>query len=703
MAAAVSSHPAGLSASLFARLREAELCEANLRAQISRQTRVTPKMAGNADRQLLALDASNSKNCLLFKPFISAAIGRGDMGAALELLELLAFLDPENPWLLRQVRVACQGLERPEAGQALIRCLVELIGRDQACAGAGANNLLAVAAFELIRLKRNGQARSVLSRIGWRAVGRPRYFLGRYAELYWNDHGDALKRMIEGLGERLEALMCGDLQLQIAYGHACKFAGDTVKAATLLLPVLHQILTFPDLFLSTLEVLILAGCQAELRVVLNSKKLRSAVEAVYDAGHMAKLAGLLFNAGFRTQSRRLFRTLAGHALSADAQELPRLVFALANLGDGRYARRLLKAFEASLAQELTDFAVLSSLSEAWFHAGCAAKARRRARTMAKSSAIPATGFPAAFMLLERAGLLSELRGLMRQRFGETFEATPEVVPYLYSCSLYGQTLGASLAKMLRNQEKYRQDFLYGFFLMKSHFFLGDFSSAAQSLEFLRRSPGLSEYLSHYEAAQLDLAGNAYASAGEHLKHCTRMLKADALNLEARADRWLPYFDLALLERIRGNGGQALKVAEECLCTWATGTNPLHGVKLLLLWELQGRRPTVADARRISALAVNVAFSRHFAEPWLYLVSALIWADLGQGQRAVASFRQMLSRCLYLNDPKRLLPFAYMIAQPECRGELLPMLQSAFFPHFRNTYFNQLLEFELRAAPAGRVP
>jgi tetratricopeptide (TPR) repeat protein len=621
---------------------------------------------------------------------IENALANDARPQALSMLETLACWDPGNADLLIPPRSRREtgSLDHVPSGLAVF--LEQLVADEAWGMACGEENLRAALGLNCFFAGQPTRAARLLGSVRWDTVVRFHHFLNAFALLYWGGLALEANRMAAGLccNPRLNTSL--DVEGATGIGIACAYSDLPVQAENLLLPLLQKHRKNPLRLFEVLDALILAGHALVLGDFLKETDLLGQLKAELDHPQETRLSCLLFSLGRREEATNGFELLAAKWRRLELPELPAVAFGLVHTGPRAKVNKFARTVGTALRAKGTPLAEseLLVVGELQLLAGRVHEARETINRIGLTRCANDPLTPNLVTLHERLSQPEAMRVLLPSLAVGSGPIDPHEFPFVYALSRYEGRLEHGLQRVLAHLESQDHDLMAIHMAIHLHFWLGEFAQAQYYVESPQfNGNGLIAHLSLYWRAQLALAKGDLNSAAEHYESLLIVMDKLPLDLVRRQTWYTHYFEYALLLRFMGRPLRALQIAERSLRLHMAFNNPCRALVALISREARALPHSCREAIFFEQMADVLCSPRTSCQGLLLLHAMNSHVRLGNAAEAERILRRKLPKTIFLSPERTVLgscSFREWV-------DLVPQLQPLFFPYFKNTYWNELLE------------
>lgn len=608
---------------------------------------------------------------------------------ALSMLETLACWDPGNTDLAFPSRTG-QETDSPQHAPSRLAVFLEQLAADEAWSmSCGEDNLRAALGVNLFFAGQHKRAAMLLHSVRWDAVVQFHHFLNSFALLYWGGLALEANRMAAGLCRNPRLNVSLDVEGATAIGIACAYSNLPDQAKCLLLPVLPKHRKNPARIFEVFNALLLAGQAPALREYLEETDMLAQLQAEADYPQETQLSALLFALGLREEAATGFGQLAAKWNKLELPELPAVAFGLVHTGPRGRAHKFARAVGTALRTKGNPLAEseLLAVGELQLLAGRVQEARATINRidLRRSANDPLT--PTLVTLHERLSQPEAMRVLLPSLAAGDGPIDPQELPFVYAFSRYEGCLENGLQRTLAHLAEHDSDLMTIHMAIHLHFWLGEFEQAQRHVDSPQfNGNGLISHLALYWQAQLALARGDLDGAAAHYESLLLIIDRLPLELVRRQTWYAYYFEYALLLRFMGHHQRALQIAERALRIYPAFNNPCRALVVWFTRESRALPPSARETVFFEQMADVLCSPRTPCQGLLLLHAMKAHLRLGNKAEAERILRCKLPGTIFLSPARSVLGTCSV----EDAG-LRSQLQRLFFPYFKNTYWNHLLE------------
>ena len=639
-----------------------------------------------------SLQVVQNRNLLQLIKDSAKALKINNSAQALLLLNLLSTYDPLNS--LFSTCSDCLAVESLLINDySIIKDFLSQTVQDKNWLTAkGNNDLRAVLGIQQFTAGNYNTAMTMLMSIHWEQlnINIARFVLQKFSILYWGGGAIIVERFICAFGQLSYNPILSNIDDTVTYGIFCAYTGQSSKAKKLLLPLLQMSISSPERFFQIVDGLWQADCDEDLKSFLCKSEVLASLEKILDRTQMLKLYAFLFNIGLIEASDNGFKLLAANPMQISLEELPSLVYGLTHTGNHAQADHLINTALTVRKEDQKSMkpgdAIL--LAESLILTGRVDKGRQILNTISTDRKPGDPLSPKLFMLHESVSQLDKIALLFPSIIDISQETEPKNLAYMFWFYFYSKKLEKGFNLVMEKFYNLKQCHAF-----PAHvaflFWLGEFSDPLIYLEdkvFKGNGPISRQYI--IWGNYLQLAEKSFSTVLDGYQKLLKLIDKNIMDTHNRINMFPTHFEYILLLRFLGYKEQAFQEAQNYSRRYPVFNNPCHVLLSILVREMKNSDPDVDEAHECERVADVLLNPRFLCQGWLYLHAAVIQAKLGRYKEATRILHDKLANTMFLHPEKRKL---LLTASGNDIISLRNQIQSMFFPHFQDTYWNHLID------------
>jgi hypothetical protein len=624
-------------------------------------------------------------------PTAAAALERGEQDQALLLLDTLARQAPDH-FALRVHQKPDSKQRPPQNGtRKITRFLEQLISEESRLAKDDATDLRAALGLRCFHAGRLELAAILLDSVEWERIKKPTHFLDAFSLLYWGGLAVVANKMASGISRNTHWSITQDTSSWLSLGVACAHSGLNAKAEELLAPLLPQSINNPAKLFQIVDGLRMAGCTEPLRSFFSSPGVLAQLKKELDDPQLLRLSGYLLHLGLAKEASEGYTVLASKWNELPLQDVPAVAFGFIHTRNKAKTNLLISNHKKLLtktsceAQDLRRIA----LAETFLMSGRCNAARSVLNSISASRELGDLHSPRLFYLHERVSQPWKMRELMPSLIGTAKHVPPHLVHHVFALSFYEGKLEEGLAASSQNQEESGSSLQYIRSIINFHLALGQFSQAERLLDNpLFKGKGTIALPGLHIRLNLALAEGEYAHAVELFEDFLKQTHRTQLNISLQQMRPIRIFEFALLLRFIGATERALSLARDCVREHIAPNNPCRVLVASLSRELGRLQLDIKEAKLAERVADTLCMPAAPCQALLYLHAAMVHSRLNNVDEAQRILNSKMPQAIFLAPQVR----TSLLGTPwRDIPELRDLMQSMFFPYFKDTYWNKMLD------------
>nr|WP_321397816.1 hypothetical protein [uncultured Desulfobacter sp.] len=530
--------------------------------------------------------------------------------------------------------------------------------------------------------------------LDWGCIRMPELYLDKLVPLYFNGSAMIVERFIYAVGDQIFDVFGHDINKSLSLGTLSVYVGHNTLAGKSLLPLLKQTINNTEQFLHVVWCLLQADFCEELGAFFSDSDVLDTLMEHLDCEQLLLLYAHLYNSNLLEEAYKIFQVITSDIESLKISELPIFIFGL--MFSNRYTEvdQLIRQgiSQKQQLQPEKNTVEKMSLAEAFIMTGKFDEAKNILNQISTDRKYGDRHSPKLFLLHLRLSQVDQMSSLLPSIINNEKDITPSNIDYFYLVHLFNNTLEYCLSVIKDNYKLYKQSLGYTNVFFMTLFALGKFSQIRVNIKSnLFYTKGLVSITYFRWAAYLHLAENSFDLAVQSFQHFMKICNKEVLNFNNCGAFSESIFEYILLLRFLGQKEEAFKVARHWVDRNRFFSNQCRPLSFILSRELEHRALNIDEAKECELMADVIWNPVSICQGWLYLHAAIVHSRLGSHSEATRILRTKLANTIFLApDHRKML----LTASGKDIISLRDPLQKMFFPHYKNTYWNQLIDKSL---------